>query len=117
MAWGVQKTRYQAGTLIAGDLNETAFSRDFRKRVKGVLLPTEPVERRLLFGIGRGLRMMIDFQDGKTGMYLGLYEVELNRHLRALCRPGFRSFDIGGADGYDALIIAKYPLHCRIGRM
>ncbi len=51
-------------------------------------------------GIGRGLRMEIDFRRGQTRLYLGLYEVELNGHLRELCRPGYRSFDVGGQLGY-----------------
>lgn len=51
--------------------------------------------------------MGIDFQRGETRLYLGLYEAELNRHLRAIARPGYRSFDIGGQYGYDALVLAK----------
>lgn len=58
-------------------------------------------------GIGRGLRMNIDFDGGQTRLFLGLYEVELSRHLRRLCRPGHRAFDVGGQYGYDALVIAK----------
>lgn len=53
------------------------------------------------------MRIGIDFEAGQTGLYLGLYEVELNRHLRRLCRPGDRAYDVGGQFGYDALVIAK----------
>jgi hypothetical protein len=49
----------------------------------------------------------IDFHDGQTGLYIGLYEIELNRHLRSIARPGYRCFDIGGQVGYDALVLAK----------
>jgi len=63
--------------------------------------------RRLPVGLGRGLRMGIDFQRGETRLYLGLYEVELNRHLRSIAKLGYRSFDIGGQYGYDALVLAK----------
>lgn len=51
--------------------------------------------------------MALDLRGGHVGLYLGLYEIELNRHLRRLCYPGARSFDIGGQMGYDALVIAK----------
>lgn len=51
--------------------------------------------------------MGIDFQRGETRLFLGLYEMELNRHLRAIARRGHRSFDIGGHFGYDALLLAK----------
>jgi hypothetical protein len=57
-------------------------------------------------GIGRGLRLDIDFTH-QTRLYLGLYETELNAHLRRLCRPGLSTFDIGGQSGYDALVMAK----------
>lgn len=50
--------------------------------------------------------MQIDF-DRETRMYLGLYELELNGHFRALCPPGTVSYDVGGQWGYDALILAK----------
>lgn len=76
------------------------------KHVKKAL-PTGEKVRRLPLGIARGLRISIDFHHGQIGTYLGLYEVELNRHLRRLCPPGARSFDLGGHIGYDALILAK----------
>ena len=71
------------------------------------VLPRGRRVRRLPLGIGRGLRMGIDFQRGETHLFLGMYEMELNRHLRAIARPGYRSFDIGGQYGYDALVLAK----------
>jgi hypothetical protein len=79
----------------------------FRASVKSKLLPHGRRMRRLPAGIGRGLRMGIDFQRGETQMYLGLYEVQLNRQLREIAAPGFASFDLGGHFGYDALILAK----------
>ena len=62
--------------------------------------------RRLPLGIGRGLRIAIDLRHFSK-LYVGLYEVELNSHLRRLCRRGYRSFDVGGQNGYDALVLAK----------
>jgi hypothetical protein len=62
--------------------------------------------RRLPVGIGRGIRLEIDFAH-HTGLYAGLYEVELNSSLRRLCPPGTRSFDVGAHFGYDALVFAK----------
>ena len=76
------------------------------RRLKNWLLPAGATTRRLPLGIGRGVRMEIDFRT-QTGLYLGLYEMELNRHLRALCRIGYRCFDVGGQHGYDALVLAK----------
>lgn len=79
------------------------------KVLKGpkALLPRGAKERTLPFGIGRGLRMSIDFHGGQTKLFLGLYETELNPSLRQLCRRGSRCFDIGGNIGYDALVLAK----------
>ena len=73
--------------------------------LKRWLLPA-PGSRRLPAGIGRGLRLGVDFQTD-TRLYLGLYEIELNRHLRRLCTPGTTSFDVGGCRGYDALVLAR----------
>ena len=74
--------------------------------LKRALLPPDTKIRRLPSGMARGLRMEIDFSC-QARLYLGLYETELNRHLRALCRPGFAGFDVGGQFGYDALLMAK----------
>jgi hypothetical protein len=48
----------------------------------------------------------VDFAD-ETRMYLGLYELEIARHIRRLCRRGMVCFDIGGQYGWHALAFAK----------
>lgn len=75
-------------------------------KAKRALLPTGPHSRQLRFGLGRGLCMELDFAH-ETRMYLGMYEIELNRYLRSFCHPGARSFDVGAQQGYDALVFAK----------
>lgn len=62
--------------------------------------------RRLPWGIGAGIHMEIDFAH-ETKHFLGLYESELNRHLRRLVIRGVSCFDVGGQYGYDALVLAK----------
>lgn len=76
------------------------------RTLKNTLLPMGPRMRRLPLGIARGLALEIDFRH-HSKLYLGLYEVELNRHLRRLCYRGARCFDVGGHIGYDALILAR----------
>lgn len=73
---------------------------------KGAILPRAKQSRRLPFGIAAGIRIEIDFAV-QTKMFLGMYEVELNKHLRRLVRPGYTSFDVGAQFGYDALVLAK----------
>jgi Methyltransferase FkbM domain len=77
-----------------------------KQAIKRIVSPA-PGPRRLPVGIGRGLRMQIDFQH-QTRTYLGLYEIELNRYLRRMLGPGVAAFDVGGHHGYDALVIAKH---------
>jgi FkbM family methyltransferase len=77
-----------------------------RHVIKRSVLPS-PGPRRLPFGIGRGLRMRIDFEY-QTRTYLGLYEIELNRYLRRVLLPGVTAFDIGVRHGYDSLVIAQH---------
>ena len=74
--------------------------------LKNLLVPDGPRTYRLPVGIGRGLRVELDLRH-RTRLYLGLYEVELNRYLRRFCPPGARAFDVGGQEGYDALVLAK----------
>lgn len=77
-----------------------------KQTIKRAVLPS-PGVRRLRFGLARGVRMRIDFEN-QTRTYLGMYETELNKSLRKILRPGVTSFDIGAQYGYDALLIAKH---------
>jgi methyltransferase FkbM-like protein len=79
--------------------------RPVKTALKSALLPA-PGARTLPLGIARGVRMRIDFRS-MTRIYLGLYELELNRHLRRILKPGMTAFDVGAEHGYDALVIAK----------
>jgi len=74
-------------------------------RVKNRLLPEGLALRRLPCGIGAGARMEIDFRH-QTKLFLGLYEIEVNRYIRELCPPSGGCFDVGGQAGYDALVLA-----------
>lgn len=65
-----------------------------------------PGPRRMPFGLGHGITMHVDFAI-QTRAFLGLYELELHRHLVRLCPPGARAFDVGGQYGYDALVLAR----------
>ena len=74
--------------------------------IKGVLLPMGPAPRTVRAGLARGVRMQIDFAS-QTRLYLGLYELELDRHLRRMLAPGVSALDVGAQHGYDSLAIAK----------
>jgi hypothetical protein len=102
-----QRSHRRRRQRLATRSRSISYIRLVLTRVRRSVLPKGNRVRRLPAGIGRGLRMKIDFDAGQTGLYLGLYEIELNRYLRRLCRPGFRAYDIGGQVGYDALVIAK----------
>jgi Methyltransferase FkbM domain len=73
--------------------------------VKRAVLPA-PGPRRILGGLGRGITMEVDF-DHETRLYLGLYEIELNRHLRRMITQGSLCYDVGALGGYYALVFAK----------
>jgi hypothetical protein len=76
------------------------------QRLKAAALPGGRKVRRLPLGQARGCRMEIDFATD-TRLFLGLYEVEMNRPIRALCRRGDRCLDIGAASGYESLAMAR----------
>ena len=70
------------------------------------LLPRGRALRRIRFGPAAGALMPLDLQS-ELRMYLGVYERELWPHYRRLLRRGMRCFDIGGRDGYSALLIHR----------
>ena len=50
--------------------------------------------------------MDVDFgRDSRV--WLGIYEIELAQHVRALCEPGSACFDIGAEGGFYALVFAR----------
>jgi SAM-dependent methyltransferase len=59
----------------------------------------------VLAGPARGVRMCLNLES-QTQTWVGMYEIELNRHLRRLCRPGTTCLDVGGGRGYHALLFA-----------
>ena len=61
---------------------------------------------RVLFGPARGALLPIDWRSQKR-MFLGVIERELWSAYRRLLKPGMRAFDIGGSDGYCALLINR----------
>jgi hypothetical protein len=74
--------------------------------LKRAVLPAGTAPRTVKAGIARGVRMNLDFAE-HTRMYLGLYELEIDRHLRRILAPGVSCFDVGAQHGYDALAMAK----------
>jgi hypothetical protein len=70
------------------------------------LLPKGKRDRKLLFGPAAGCVMAVDFRHHLKA-YFGLYEYELLPHLKRMVKPGTTCFDIGGRDGYDALMMAN----------
>ena len=62
-------------------------------------------ETEILAGPARGVRMQLDFS-GQTPKYLGMFEWELHRFYRQVLPSAQLVFDIGGAEGYCALLYA-----------
>lgn len=78
-----------------------------RASIRRSILPAGERPRTVLTGPGRGVRLNLDPRDGDGRLWLGLYEAELWRHVRRLCRPGMTCFDVGGSQGYYALMFTK----------
>lgn len=68
------------------------------------LLPKGKRQRRIAFGPARGAVLPLDLRY-ELRLFLGVYERELWRAYRRLLAPGMSAFDIGGRDGYSALVI------------
>ena len=61
---------------------------------------------RVPMGMAAGVRLEID-ANGSVHTYLGTAELELARHVRRAARPGAVCFDVGGHDGWYAMIFAR----------
>ena len=61
---------------------------------------------RIPLGIGRGLRIRVDAA-APVHRYVGSAELELSRHVRRFVVKGAVCFDVGGYDGYYALVFAR----------
>jgi hypothetical protein len=68
------------------------------------LLPHGKQLRRILMGPAKGAILPLDLQY-ELRLFLGVYERELWPVYRSLLGPGMFAFDIGGRDGYSALLI------------
>jgi hypothetical protein len=77
-----------------------------RDLMKKFLLPSTTRPRRILSGPAAGLMLEID-PKREFRLWLGLYEAELSRHFHRLIYPGARCFDIGGAEGYHSIMLAR----------
>ncbi len=75
------------------------------KAIKNGILPKGESFRRIPVGMMAGNVMKIDFFH-QFRQYLSLYEFELNSHFKALVKPNYRCFDVGGKGGYSALMLA-----------
>ena len=77
-----------------------------RRWLKSHVMPSGTRERRILLGPAAGLRMDLD-PARELRFWLGVYEAELAKHFRQMVQPSMRCFDIGGAEGYHALLLAR----------
>jgi hypothetical protein len=80
-------------------------ARDLKVAVKRGLGLRGVKKKEIVGGPARGVRMAIDFS-GQTPMYLGMYEWELHRFYREVLPVSRLVFDVGGAEGYCALLFA-----------
>jgi hypothetical protein len=71
-----------------------------------ICLPGGKKFRKLPIGPAAGCTMKINFHYDLR-LFLGLYERETQKWFYRLVKRGYKSFDVGGAGGYDALLISK----------
>ena len=76
------------------------------KHLADPVLPRGVSARTIRLGPARGLRMEIDFTY-QARLWLGIFEIELARWLRAFCPPGSACFDVGAREGYVTLLLAS----------
>jgi hypothetical protein len=75
-------------------------------RLKGFvldrLLPAAKRSHRIALGLWAGIRMNLSLRHSYH-LWLGLYEIEIARHVRTLCRDVATCIDVGAGDGLYSL--------------
>jgi Methyltransferase FkbM domain len=77
-----------------------------RRLARRLIEPRFGAARRIPFGPAKGLRFEAD-PVLSLDYWLGLYESELARWVRRMCRGETRCVDVGAYNGYHALVFAK----------
>jgi hypothetical protein len=78
-----------------------------KRSLKSVFLPHGIVPRRILRGELAGFTMLIDLQED-TQVWRGVYEQALQKWVAQNVRSEAVCFDIGAAEGWSSLLMAKY---------
>jgi hypothetical protein len=78
-----------------------------KRLLKSFVLPHGIVPRRILRGELAGFRMLIDLQED-TQVWRGVYEQALQKWVAGNVRSDAVCFDIGAAEGWSSLLMAKY---------
>lgn len=77
-----------------------------KRAIKPLLFRDARVPRRVRFGVGRGLTLLINRRH-ELQKELGLWEVEAQRIYARMVRRGDTVFDVGAADGDSAMLLAR----------
>jgi FkbM family methyltransferase len=78
-----------------------------KRSLKKTLLPKGLAPRRILAGELKGFRMMLDLQED-TQVWRGVYERALQEWVREQVKPKSVCLDVGAAEGWASLLLAKY---------
>jgi hypothetical protein len=88
-------------------INNVIKSVPFKDAIKRFLFRTGEQERTVLAGELRGMRFRFDLRHD-TQMWRGVYEQSLQQWLREYVEPGSVCLDIGAAEGYFTVLMAKF---------
>ncbi|MDC0033578.1 FkbM family methyltransferase [Alphaproteobacteria bacterium] len=82
------------------------YSDAMQRWIKNKFFPTDIRSRRIIFGPAAGLKLEIQ-PKSEFRFWLGVYEAELGKYFRRFAYTGARCFDVGGAEGYHSIVLAK----------
>ena len=77
-----------------------------KRRLKPLLFRDEVAPRRVRFGVGRGLVLLLNRRH-ELQKELGLWEIETQPVYKRWVTPGSVAFDVGAAEGDSALLLAR----------
>lgn len=88
-------------------------SMELIRRIKNRLVPNKICFRKVMFGICKGYYLPLNLSwQFKT--FMGFYEMEICKFVKAYVKPGYCCYDVGASVGYYSIALSKLAAPGRI---
>lgn len=103
---------WRPGIVQRGVNTLLTFESSLKRHLKPLLFRDEVAPRRIRFGVGRGLVLLLNRRH-EVQKELGLWQIEAQAIYRRWVRRGTTVFDVGAGEGHSALLLARLAAPAR----